>query len=36
VASICPSQISDATRVDYAYRPAVASLISRVKGRLKL
>ena len=36
VASICPSQISDATRADYAYRPAVTALIGRVKSRLKL
>lgn len=36
VASICPSQVDDPTRVDYAYRPAVAALIGRVKGRLKL
>jgi hypothetical protein len=36
VASICPSQIGDNTRVDYAYRPAVSALIGRVKSRLKL
>ncbi|MEO5730608.1 MAG: hypothetical protein ABI134_03955, partial [Byssovorax sp.] len=36
VASICPSQIGDATRADYAYRPAVTGLIERVKSRLKL
>ena len=36
VASICPSQTSDASRADYAYRPAVAALLQRVKGRLKL
>jgi hypothetical protein len=36
VASICPSQLTDATKADYAYRPAVAALIARVKGRLKL
>ena len=36
VASICPSQFSDNTQVDYAYRPAVSALIGRVKSRLKL
>jgi hypothetical protein len=36
VASICPAQVTDATRADYAYRPAVAALVERVKGRLKL
>ncbi|MEP7122813.1 MAG: hypothetical protein ABJE95_17945 [Byssovorax sp.] len=36
VASICPSQTLDATRADYAYRPAVAALLGRVKSRLKL
>jgi hypothetical protein len=36
VTSICPSQIADPTRADYAYRPAVAALVARVKGRLKL
>ncbi|MFS8065173.1 MAG: hypothetical protein ACMG6S_02255, partial [Byssovorax sp.] len=36
VASICPSQIGDATKADYAYRPAVTALIGRVKSRLKL
>jgi hypothetical protein len=36
VASICPVQVTDATRADYAYRPAVAALVERVKGRLKL
>jgi len=36
VASICPQQVADPTKVDYAYRPAVAALIGRVKGRLKL
>ena len=36
VASICPVQVLDATKPDYAYRPAVAALVARVKGRLKL
>jgi hypothetical protein len=36
VASICPTQLADATKADYAYRPAVAALVARVKGRLKL
>jgi hypothetical protein len=36
VASICPSQTHDATKADYAYRPAVAALLTQVKGRLKL
>ncbi len=36
VASICPVQLTDTTKADYAYRPAVAALIARVKGRLKL
>jgi len=36
VASICPAQTTDATKADYAYRPAVAALLTQVKGRLKL
>ncbi len=36
VASICPSQLTDPTKADYAYRPAVAALVTRVKDRLKL
>jgi hypothetical protein len=36
VASICPKQFIDNTRADYAYRPAVYSLIDKAKSRLKL
>ena len=36
VASICPVQVTDPSKADYAYRPAVASLVARVKDRLKL
>ena len=36
VSSICPSQQSDPTKADYAYRPAVRALIERVQARLKL
>ncbi len=35
VASICPAQLNDPTSVDYAYRPAIVSLIDRVRTRLK-
>ena len=34
VGSICPSQSSDANKVDYAYRPAISGLLQRVKTRL--
>lgn len=32
--SICPAQINDASRLDYAYRPAVRALIERMNTRL--
>ena len=35
IGSICAKQISDPTLPDYAYRPAVASLLDRMKSRLK-
>jgi len=35
VASICPSQFNDQTKADYAYRPAIRSLVERVRTRLK-
>jgi hypothetical protein len=31
VGSICPAQITDPTKPDYAYRPAVKALIDRIK-----
>jgi hypothetical protein len=36
VSSICPSQQTDPSKADYAYRPAVHALIERVQARLKL
>ncbi len=35
IGSICAGQITDSTLPDYAYRPAVSSLLDRVKGRLQ-
>jgi hypothetical protein len=35
IGSICAGQLDDPTLPDYAYRPAVASLIDRMKGRLQ-
>ena len=35
VGSICAGQITDPQAPDYAYRPVVASLLDRVKGRLQ-
>ncbi|MEO7330113.1 MAG: hypothetical protein ABI193_16180 [Minicystis sp.] len=35
VSSICPSQQTNPTKADYAYRPAVRALIERVQARLK-
>jgi hypothetical protein len=35
VGSICATQITDPTLPDYAYRPVVASLIDRMKTRLR-
>jgi len=34
-ASICPSQFDDPSKSDYAYRPAIRSLLERVQLRLK-
>jgi hypothetical protein len=34
VASICPKNQTDATRADYAYRPAMQAVLERVAGRL--
>jgi hypothetical protein len=34
-ASICPAQITNSAATDYAYRPAVLSLLARVSTRLK-
>jgi hypothetical protein len=34
-ASICPAQADDPTRSDYAYRPAILSLLERVRSRLR-
>ena len=34
-ASICPAQQMDPTRSDFAYRPAIRALVTRVKSRLK-
>ncbi|NUQ76384.1 MAG: hypothetical protein HUU21_22835 [Polyangiaceae bacterium] len=34
-ASVCPAQLSDPSQADYGYRPAVSSLVERIKGRLK-
>jgi hypothetical protein len=31
VASICPAQLTDDTRPDYAYRPAIGALVARLK-----
>jgi hypothetical protein len=33
-ASICPAQQADATRADYAYRPAVSALVARLQQNL--
>jgi len=35
IGSICAFQIADPTQPDYAYRPAISSLIDRMKTRLK-
>ena len=35
IGSICAFQIADPTQPDYAYRPAIASLLDRMKDRLK-
>lgn len=35
VASICPAQLGDATRTDFAYRPIVATLVERMRPHLK-
>jgi hypothetical protein len=35
VGSICPSQITDATAPDYAYRPVISSVLERVKPLLQ-
>lgn len=32
--SICPAQVNDATREDYAYRPVVRALVERISSRL--
>ena len=34
-ASVCPAQLTDPTSVDFAYRPAMRSLLDRVSTRLK-
>ena len=33
-ASVCPAQLANATRADYAYRPALQALLDRVAARL--
>ena len=35
VGSICPSQIEDASTPDYAYRPAIASILDAAKDHLQ-
>jgi len=34
VASVCPAQLTDATQQDYGYRPAIGSIIDRLKVAL--
>ncbi|MCL2725120.1 MAG: hypothetical protein FWD69_11850, partial [Polyangiaceae bacterium] len=34
IASLCPIQLTDNTRLDYGYNPAVASIVNRLKNAL--
>jgi hypothetical protein len=35
VASVCPSNLSDETKADYGYRPAIAAIIERLRNPLR-
>lgn len=35
VASICPKEVTDKTKKDYGYRPAVATIVDRLKEQLQ-
>jgi hypothetical protein len=35
VASICPSNLTNATAADYGYRPAIAALVGRMRSELR-